>query len=214
MKTDHTYSYVTSHSGTTCRASGGRGFEFHLGQYFSHVSAHFGTYIQNGIISLGFNREDNSNVAQPYFHQSVTSGLDESFVLSPVGDEIVAQELTKLNIKKATGPDDIPARFIQAASKYLAAPLTFVINLSIQQGKVPDLMKTARIKALYKKKSCRSSCNNYRLISILPIFVKILEKNCQLSNLAFYFHTLDNYTKPIRLPKQQRNLGCSSKFQQ
>ena len=110
------------------------------------------------------------------FEQSVTSGLDESFVLSPVGDEIVAQELTKLNIKKATGPDDIPARFIQAASKYLAAPLTFVINLSIQQGKVPDLMKTARIKALYKKKGCRSSCNNYRPILIMPIFAKILEK--------------------------------------
>ena len=35
------------------------------------------------------------------FEQSVTSGLDESFVLSPVGDEIVAQELTKLNIKNA-----------------------------------------------------------------------------------------------------------------
>ena len=110
--------------------------------------------------------------------------LDESFLLSPVGEDIVAQELLLMNSKKSTGPDGIPARFIKASSKFIINPLTFVINLSIKNGEVPLLMKSARIKALYKKKGSRSSCSSYRPISILPIFSKLLEKivNLQLQN--------------------------------
>ena len=59
-----------------------------------------------------------------------------------------------------------------------------VINLSIQHSKVPDLMKTACIKGLYKQKGCRYAGKvimqqlqtGYRPISILLIFVKILEQ--------------------------------------
>ena len=58
---------------------------------------------------------------------------------------------------------------------FLAAPLTYLINLSISSGSVPDDIKMARVIPIYKS-DCRSTFNNYRPISILPPLSKFYEK--------------------------------------
>jgi len=47
--------------------------------------------------------------------------------------------------------------------------------MSINSGTFPELFKVARVKPLYKKGDTYS-IQNYRPISILPVFSKILEK--------------------------------------
>ena len=50
-----------------------------------------------------------------------------------------------------------------------------MINASIESGHVPDTMKLAKVIPIYKSKD-KQMLNNYRPISLLPIFSKILEK--------------------------------------
>ena len=54
-------------------------------------------------------------------------------------------------------------------------PITHIINQSLQTGIVPDQMKTAKVVPIYKS-SDQSILKNYRPISLLSAFSKILEK--------------------------------------
>ena len=50
----------------------------------------------------------------------------------------VHKALTGIRLTSTGGPDSITARFIREYSVELATPLTDIINLSFQQGRVPD----------------------------------------------------------------------------
>ena len=54
-------------------------------------------------------------------------------------------------------------------------PLLHIFNQSLQSGIFPDNLKIARVTPLFKKGS-NSELVNYRPISVLPCFSKILEK--------------------------------------
>ena len=61
------------------------------------------------------------------------------------------KELCGLNINKSMGLDGIPARFLRDGAEFLKLPITFIINCSISEGKVPSELKEAKVKPLYKK---------------------------------------------------------------
>ena len=63
---------------------------------------------------------------------------------------------------------------IKDASQYIAAPLAYIINLSLSSGMYPAQWKNAKIIPVYKSGSI-SELNNYRSISILPTVSKIAE---------------------------------------
>ena len=118
------------------------------------------------------------------------------FVLKPVSEDFIYKELTCLNPSKSTGLDEIPARFIKDGAYVLKIPITFIVNLSITSGEVPEGMKIARVKPLYKKNS-PLDVGNYRPVSILSIVSKILERSVHLqlsnflseNNLLFEFQS-------------------------
>jgi hypothetical protein len=53
--------------------------------------------------------------------------------------------------------------------------LTYLINLSLETGHVPDDLKIAKVIPIFKK-GIKTSIKNYRPISILSCFSKIVEK--------------------------------------
>ena len=57
----------------------------------------------------------------------------------------------------------------------IAKPLELLRNVSFSTGAVPDNLKIARVIALYKS-GPRTCLSNYRPVSLLSIFHKILEK--------------------------------------
>jgi hypothetical protein len=57
---------------------------------------------------------------------------------------------------------------------YFIEPLVHIYNVSFEMGIFPDMMKLAKIIPLFKKGD-RQDTHNYRLISILSAFSKILE---------------------------------------
>ena len=58
---------------------------------------------------------------------------------------------------------------------YCLIPLVHIINTSISTVIIPINVKIARITPVFKVDD-RTEMSNYRLISILPLFSKILEK--------------------------------------
>ena len=73
----------------------------------------------------------------------------------------------------------------------IAPTVTFLVNLSLSTGFVPDEWKKARIVPL-NKSGGRENKDNYRPISILPVLSKILEKvvNFQLQQYLKKFDLL------------------------
>ena len=76
---------------------------------------------------------------------------EDSFELDPVCEEQVHKLLNGINACKATGLDNIPAKFVTGASEIITSPLTHIINLSLSQGIMPDDLKNARVVPLHKK---------------------------------------------------------------
>jgi hypothetical protein len=97
------------------------------------------------------------------------------FILKHVGANFVYKELCNLNVTKSTGLNGIPARFLKDAAPIIKIPITFLINQSISEETVPDELKIAKVKPLFKKGD-RLNPENYRPVSILNIVSKILEK--------------------------------------
>ena len=64
---------------------------------------------------------------------------------------------------------------IKTCSDELARPLSMIFNKSMVEGIVPDDLKIAKIIPVYKSED-KKIISNYRPISILPAFSKILER--------------------------------------
>ena len=58
----------------------------------------------------------------------------------------------------------------------LSPIMTHIANCSLEKGVCPELTKTARVIPVYKGKSENFLYSNYRPISLIPVFSKILEK--------------------------------------
>lgn len=77
--------------------------------------------------------------------------------------------------KNSAGIDRISPRILKEICEYIETPFTYIINLSLQSGVFPDMMKAAIIIPIYKKGD-PLNIENYRQISLLSSFSKILER--------------------------------------
>ena len=92
-----------------------------------------------------------------------------------VSVECVREILSSVDRHKACGPDNISGRIIRECADELAVPVTKLCNLSFEQSVVPDVWKCANVVPIHKK-GARSSPANYRSVSLMPIFSKVMER--------------------------------------
>jgi hypothetical protein len=125
-----------------------------------------------------------SNIGKDLAKQIPTSNTDPlSYVLqsnpnSIFIESVLENEVEKIlhNLKNASaGYDSIHSKVVKATYKEYLAPLTHVLNLSITQGFFPNPMKIAKVIPLYKA-SDPTLISNYRPVSVLPLFSKVLER--------------------------------------
>jgi hypothetical protein len=69
----------------------------------------------------------------------------------------------------------MPMSIVKHCLCHFIRPLVHIYNISLQTGIFPDMMKIAKIRPLFKKGD-RQDMQNYKRISILTSFNKILEK--------------------------------------
>ena len=104
-----------------------------------------------------------------------TSKTYSTFQFKEVSVKEVTKYLKNLSRKKATGHDNLPPGMLKDSARFIAGPLTYLINLSIQTSIVPEDFKYAIVSPVFKSGS-KSDLDNYRLVSVLPICSKVFEK--------------------------------------
>ena len=80
-----------------------------------------------------------------------------------------------LKINKSPGYNDISLNVVKKCFSSLCEPLKYLFNLSIEKGIFPDDLKIAKVTPIYKADD-KSDLSNYRPISVLSCFSKILER--------------------------------------
>jgi hypothetical protein len=98
-----------------------------------------------------------------------------SFYLNPITPNEIIITTGGLSNSHAIGNDGIRPDIIKSNIDLISTQLSYIFNLSFSQGIFPTLLKTAIIIPIHKSGSL-SDPNNYRPISILTTFAKILEK--------------------------------------
>jgi hypothetical protein len=77
--------------------------------------------------------------------------------------------------KDSSGYDEISTRILKVSAPYVLSPLTFIFNKILSSGIFLDRLKYSEVKPLFKKGDS-TYFSNYRPISLLTSFCKIMEK--------------------------------------
>lgn len=105
------------------------------------------------------------NINQPKF----------DFTDNPVTVSEIIEATALLQSKKSEDFNGLSMFFVKNFIHELSVPLHHIISLSLVNGIVPDQLKIAKVIPIHKGGD-RSLPDNYRPISLLPNFSKILEK--------------------------------------
>ena len=98
-----------------------------------------------------------------------------SFVNAPVTRSEISEVIKLLKDKKTQDFCGLSMHFIKSISDQLLIPLQHIFNLSLESSVVPNQMKIAKVIPLFKSGD-PLLLDNYRPISLLSSFSKILEK--------------------------------------
>ena len=101
--------------------------------------------------------------------------LRNSLFFNPTNEQEIISIVQNMKSKNSSGFDSINSKIIKHTIHSLIPPLLYLINLSLSTGKFPAKMKIAKVLPVYKAKD-KNRFVNYRPISLLPVFSKILEK--------------------------------------
>ena len=78
-------------------------------------------------------------------------------------------------MRKATGPYSIPSNLLKLLKSVISKPLEIIFNAAFARGIVPNKFKIARVLLVFKI-GIQTNMSNYRPISLLSVFNRILEK--------------------------------------
>ena len=118
-------------------------------------------------------------INQIFLTQSRLSSLD-------FNEDEILKIIRALNIHEAHGHDDISIRMIKICDKSLLKPLTILFQNSTKSSCYPVIWKRSNIIPAHKKND-KQLVENYRPISLLPIFGKIFEKSYLIDYTTFCF---------------------------
>jgi hypothetical protein len=83
--------------------------------------------------------------------------------------------INSLKIKESSGYDKISTKILKISAPFISSHLSYICNKSILSGTFPTRLKYAIVKPLLKKGD-KENVANYRQISLLTSFCKVLEK--------------------------------------
>ena len=140
----------------------------------------------------------------PSIQAIVNQNLNSCFNFTEVDATYVTKLLSKINVKKSTGYDNISPRLLKMSSSKIAEPLTDLINMSIKTNIFPDALKQAEVSPLFKKHDNMNK-ENFRPVSILVCISKIFERVYSEQMMDFF-----NSILSISLSAFRRHFSCET----
>ena len=135
------------------------------------IAEAFNTYFSN----VGSNLADLIPTVQKSPMSYLKSPVDENFFIFPTTASEIENEISSLKSGKAVGPFSVPISILKILKTVISKSLAMLFNASFSAGIVPAKFKIANVVPVYKKDS-QTCLSNYRPISLLSIFNKLLEK--------------------------------------
>ena len=163
------------------------------------VAEIFNAYFSSISSEIGFNDEHatpDEAISAYHNHSSIVKIRDaygdnmQSFNFQTVNHNCVARKLQMINIRKATGYDNIPAKLLRLAQNELTHPIANLINNIMAMNTFPDQLKCAELSPLFKKEDNLNK-TNFRPVSILTGISKLYESVVN-DQLLEYFSRLFN----------------------
>ena len=146
--------------------------------------------------------------------------------MTPVLPLEITDIISSLKTGKSICPNSIPTKLLKVLCPLICSPLSDIISESFQSGTFPEKLQLAKVSPLFKK-GCPLSASNYRPISLLSVFNKLIEKvmykrlynfielNNILYNYQFGFHSshsinhaLISLTEMIKNTLDNKRFGC------
>ena len=135
--------------------------------------------------SIGATTGQNVPISKSTYTDFLQKPIANSMYIEPVESYQVIEVVKKLKPKNSSGHDEISTKLVNNTISNIILPLTHIINISLQNGIVPDQLKIAKVIPVYKS-SDADQIKNYRPISLLPAFSKIFEKLCIIRLCHFW----------------------------
>ena len=129
----------------------------------------------NYFAKIGVSTSQNVPKSKKNYTDYLKNSLSNSMYLESIDPSTVIDVVRKLKPKTSSGHDDISTKLVKETIIDIIQPLTHIINRSLNTGIVPDQLKIAKVIPVFKS-SDMDQLKNYRPISLLPAFSKILEK--------------------------------------
>ena len=93
--------------------------------------------------------------------------------MRPTDEKEIEQKIKAMKDNKALVPNSIKTKILKVHSKTSSKHLAELINLRLNQGKLPTILK---IVIPIHKRGNKSECDNYRPISLISNIIKLIEK--------------------------------------
>ena len=125
--------------------------------------------------------------------QWVTYGISAnppSLKISKSWPAKIISVIRAFDVSKAHGWDNVSVRMVKICDESLVKPLFDIFQFSLETGNFPSYWKRGNIVPVHKKGN-KDLINNYRQVSLLPIFRKIYVKGS--------YDTLYNYFEGYHL---------------
>ena len=113
-----------------------------------------------------------------------------SLFLNPVTEFEVSDVISNLDARKSADSYGIPIKLVKLIKYAFVGPSTLIINESFTTGYFPQILKYARVIPFFKASS-PLEVTNYRPISLLPIFNKVIEK--------LMYVRVSNFLEPLKI---------------
>ena len=130
----------------------------------------FNSFFSNVGINLAKNITPSKHPPEYYLQGSYTN----SIFMTPMIETEVSSIIKNLK-NSAAGWDELSPKQMKMVACYITKPLVYLCNISLTKGIFPQELERANVIPLYKSGN-QMSVNNYRPVSVLPVFSKIYVK--------------------------------------
>ena len=151
-------------------------FSIIVGNSVINTPAEIADEFNKHFCSIGKKLSDEANnLNPPNFNQYLTNRVCSSMFLRHTTVSEIFNLINQLNCNKSCGADGVDVFFVKAGAIVIAPILSILFNACFKFGIFPSNLKVAKIIPVFKSGE-KNYVTNYRPISILSYFSKILEK--------------------------------------